>query len=584
MSLLKRVLAFAALFFTVSLTTVQTGAAQDANYPPAVQNIVANLPTIKAQADSGDPQAQFFLGQAYYNGWGVPKDMVESVKWVRKAADQGLPLAQYALAFCYTNGEGVPKDLVESVKWVRKAAEQGFPLAQFSLGQFYFEGKVVSKDLEEGIKWIRKAAEQGFPPAQFSLGQAYFEGKVISKDLEEAAICFRKAAEKGYAPASSALAFCYEYGFGVQKDSTKASNWYKTAVQQFQSEAIKGNVDALFRLGLFFYWGKGVEKDLNKAVSLFSLAAERGHAGAQYKLAWCYGMGYGVITNVIVSSQWYQKAAEQGLTHQAVIADNLKLAEMGVAEVQYEHGLRCRYGFGVKVDAEEAVKWLRKAAEQGYQPAIQELNRIMTTVPELAPEPDPEPAPQLAPEPDPEPAPPEPATEQTTQAPLPVIVPDVEKKPVSDNLDKIKKDEAAIRKFIKSWYGATAPNQYDSSITTFSKEIKDFKIISNNGKKATVQFIVETDSGGYLLKPGENPYLPLGKYDRHISKDEYKVLLKKVKGTWTVDKDLDWISDGNPMIKDGKVVPPPPAPFIPDEPYVPYTPYIPNEPYLPYYP
>ena len=131
----------------------------------------------------------------------------------------------------------------------------------------------------------------------------------------------------------------------------------------------------------------------------------------------------------------------------------------------------------------------------------------------------------------------------------------------------IEKDEAAIRKFIKNRYGAIQP---DPNITTFSNEIKDFKIISNNGKNATVQFLVEHDSGGYILKPGEEGFLPGGLYDRHTSQWKYKIHLKKVEGEWTLDKQLDIIVDGFPLLKNGKPVPPSPTPYIPDD----YPPYI----------
>ena len=47
--------------------------------------------------------------------------------------------------------------------------------------------------------------------------------------------------------------------------------------------------------------------------------------------------------------RWWRKAAEQGL-----------------AEAQFNLGHRYREGRGVKQDDREAVRWYRKAAEQGY--------------------------------------------------------------------------------------------------------------------------------------------------------------------------------------------------------------------------
>jgi len=50
------------------------------------------------------------------------------MKWYRKAADQGDAAAQFNLGTLYYNGRGVPQDLVEAHKWYTLAAS-GFPAA-----------------------------------------------------------------------------------------------------------------------------------------------------------------------------------------------------------------------------------------------------------------------------------------------------------------------------------------------------------------------------------------------------------------------------------------------------------------------
>jgi hypothetical protein len=57
--------------------------------------------------------------------------------------------------------------------------------------------------------------------------------------------------------------------------------------------------------------------------------------------------------------KWYRKAAEQGF-----------------AEAQNNLGLMCRQGRGGSQDDVEAVKWFRKAAEQGYGPAQNNLGEM----------------------------------------------------------------------------------------------------------------------------------------------------------------------------------------------------------------
>ena len=48
----------------------------------------------------------------YANGFAIPEDDAEAVRWYRLAAEQGDVEAQWNLADTYVNGEGVPEDHV----------------------------------------------------------------------------------------------------------------------------------------------------------------------------------------------------------------------------------------------------------------------------------------------------------------------------------------------------------------------------------------------------------------------------------------------------------------------------------------
>ena len=115
----------------------------------------------KIKAEKGIAPAQANLGFLYANGYGVPKDEAEAVKWYRKAADQGYAKAKYNLGVMYANGRGVPKDEAEALKWYRKAADQGYAPAQFNLGVSYANGQGVPKDEAEACKWYLLAGAKG---------------------------------------------------------------------------------------------------------------------------------------------------------------------------------------------------------------------------------------------------------------------------------------------------------------------------------------------------------------------------------------------------------------------------------------
>ena len=145
----------------------------------------------KAAAERGESNAAHNVGRCYFDGDGVEKNYVEAKKWFSKAydlgdksdevvnlswraesfinAEKGDAEAQWIVGNFYKYGEYVEKDLVEAVKWFRKSAEQDYQWAQYHLGECYLEGKGVAQDKTEAVKWLRKAAEQGNESAKEKL-------------------------------------------------------------------------------------------------------------------------------------------------------------------------------------------------------------------------------------------------------------------------------------------------------------------------------------------------------------------------------------------------------------------------------
>lgn len=98
----------------------------------------------RTQAEAGDAEAQYNLGQCYFVGSGVEQNFTLAVEWFTKAAVQGHAEAQYYLGYCHLRGLGVKiassimydchgipmyRDSIAQ-EWMRKAAEQGFDLAK----------------------------------------------------------------------------------------------------------------------------------------------------------------------------------------------------------------------------------------------------------------------------------------------------------------------------------------------------------------------------------------------------------------------------------------------------------------------
>lgn len=78
----------------------------------------------RAQAEGGDPEAQFRLGETYERGVGEEKDLPQAAAWYEKAAKLGHAEAMYHLGLMYENGRGVKADMATAEKWMMQAAKR----------------------------------------------------------------------------------------------------------------------------------------------------------------------------------------------------------------------------------------------------------------------------------------------------------------------------------------------------------------------------------------------------------------------------------------------------------------------------
>jgi TPR repeat protein len=94
---------------------------------------------ITRQADSGDPEAQYYVGMDYY--FGDPTVVVH------------LPSG--------ATMEGTTRDYVEAGKWFQRAAAQGYVDAQFRLGRMYAKAIGMTYNIIDAYMWLSLSASQG---------------------------------------------------------------------------------------------------------------------------------------------------------------------------------------------------------------------------------------------------------------------------------------------------------------------------------------------------------------------------------------------------------------------------------------
>lgn len=112
-------------------------------------------------AEAGDADGQFGMGLLYANGFGVPLDDAQALKWYGLAAEQNHASAQCNLAVMHANGWGVPQSDSEAFKWYILAADQGVTEAQLAVGKMYSGGFGAEQDNVQAHKWFSVASALG---------------------------------------------------------------------------------------------------------------------------------------------------------------------------------------------------------------------------------------------------------------------------------------------------------------------------------------------------------------------------------------------------------------------------------------
>ena len=77
------------------------------------------------RARAGNRQAQFEMGERFYQGLGVAKDYGQAAAWFLEAAHHSHSTAQRILAMMFFLGRGVAADPAEAYKWAILASSSG---------------------------------------------------------------------------------------------------------------------------------------------------------------------------------------------------------------------------------------------------------------------------------------------------------------------------------------------------------------------------------------------------------------------------------------------------------------------------
>jgi TPR repeat protein len=152
----------------------------------------------------------------------------------------------------------------------------------------------------------------------------------------------------------------YYHGWGVRKDETEEKKWREMAARG-------GHAQAQYEMGWIYQHSAGDAQDKAEAAKWYRKAAEQGHGRAQINLGEMYHSADGIPRDLTEAIKWYREAKKQGqyTDDKIAAAEQFAAAEHGDSKSQYLLGEIYYSGKGVSKDETEAVKWLKKAADQG---------------------------------------------------------------------------------------------------------------------------------------------------------------------------------------------------------------------------
>ncbi|KAH9941922.1 HCP-like protein [Amylocystis lapponica] len=320
-----------------------------------------------------------YLGRMYLRGEGVKQDPLMAKLWFERGAEYGEKECHNGLGIILRDGlvDG-RKDIKKALIHFGAAASQELAEAQVHLGKYYYE----KGDLKLATMYFETAIRQGSPfEAYYYLAEVQgrqarnpqilpniagsscavavsFYKLVAERGLwdddllreaelawisgtergsEAAMLRWWIAAERGFEVAQNNLAFVLDQDKSILRftrfaPTSPSNDTARLALTQWTRSAAQRNVDALVKVGDYYYHGLGVPDEAEevrweKAAGYYQSAADTQlSALAMWNLGWMYENGAGVPQDFHLAKRHYDSALDiNGEAYLPVVLSLVKL-------------------------------------------------------------------------------------------------------------------------------------------------------------------------------------------------------------------------------------------------------------------
>ncbi|TFA98315.1 Protein sel-1-like protein [Trichoderma ghanense] len=295
-------------------------------------------------------KAAGYLGRMYLRGDGVPQNFERAKLWFDRGDSQADALSRYGLGLMYLHGYGVKENVVKAVELFRVSADHDYAPAQVQMGQLYLD-QGGTEDVRIANNYFELAARYGNIEANYYLAELVFHGlgreklcsmalsyyKSVAEKAEPlvsswadaneayeagdhdlAFLHYLLAAEQGYEKAQTNVAYLldtlrsklpfYEM-MRKRRDKSGLLDNPTLALIYWTRSSRQANVDALVKMGDYYFYGVGAERDVSKAVQCYTGASDYSQsAQALFNLGWMHENGIGLTQDFHLAKRYYDHA------------------------------------------------------------------------------------------------------------------------------------------------------------------------------------------------------------------------------------------------------------------------------------
>lgn len=352
------------------------------------------------RAQTGDAEAQEKLGDMYYQGQSIARDLSKAFEYYKAAAHAGRHECLNKIGWMQEHGEGTMPDIPEALNSYRAAAKYGSSASLQNLARLLFSQGMRANDdalLKERIGVLNQLSAMGDGNAKYWLAHEYRRGKFVPLDYKRSDELLNQAAKSGATKAYSLLGAIEnekaKFSRGPERAShkAKARTYFDQAPDDVLKKVSELGSGEFARLGSFgpeieqeyltaarlgraadmiriadYYMSKAmgaarlksmaeykssIPDSFAKALFWYKKAASANDPIAQNNLGFMYDNGLGVKRNNRKAFELFKLAAD---APQGELLDPYALVNLGLA---YE------FGRGTNVDYKEAVKWYQMGAD-----------------------------------------------------------------------------------------------------------------------------------------------------------------------------------------------------------------------------